>query len=130
MHDAIKQYEGFVDGRWLKTDDKMRDLFHVSAGLAGESGEVLELIKKSIIPGREKPYSSEKMALELGDVMYYVTRLAAMHGLTLGDVIEGNMMKLTMRGVRGTKDEAAEENLMYGIRTGTIDWRDSLEVAR
>ena len=126
MHDAIKQYEGFVDSRWLKTSDRMRDLFHVSAGLAGETGEVLEMIKKSIIPGREKPFTREALALELGDVMYYVTRLAAMHGVSLADIIEGNTMKLTMRKVTGLKDAENEEAHMADIIAERGNWREAL----
>jgi NTP pyrophosphatase (non-canonical NTP hydrolase) len=72
-------------------------------GLAGESGEVAEKIKKVI---REKDgivsdEDREEIKKELGDVLWYVTQIAAELGLSLNDVAEKNIEKLYSRMERG-----------------------------
>ena len=72
-------------------------------GLAGESGEVCEKIKK-VIRDEQGIVSEEKkveIAKELGDVLWYVTQLATEFGLKLEDVAQGNMQKLLSRMDRG-----------------------------
>lgn len=68
-------------------------------GLAGESGEVVDLIKKEIHHGH--PENPEKVKNELGDVMHYVAGLAAMYGWTLEEVATANIMKLSTRYPHG-----------------------------
>jgi NTP pyrophosphatase (non-canonical NTP hydrolase) len=77
-------------------------------GLAGEAGEVCELIKKSIRDGAAGPdgrrtikIDETKVALELGDVLWYVAALAGDLGLSLGDIATMNLAKLGSRAERG-----------------------------
>ena len=72
-------------------------------GLAGETGEVIELIKKSHRTGkRYQPINPEQLALELGDVLWYLTRLAHMHGYNLEQIALMNQMKLAQRKAKET----------------------------
>lgn len=48
------------------------DLFVACAGLIGETGEIAEHVKKHV---RDGVLDREKLRLELGDVMFYLTRL-------------------------------------------------------
>ncbi len=64
-------------------------------GLAGEAGEVIELIKKARFHG--KSYSTETMCKELGDILWYVNQMAYAHGLTLAEVAQANVEKLRAR---------------------------------
>lgn len=73
-------------------------------GLAGETGEVSEKIKKVI---RDKngvidDDTREAIKKELGDVLWYVSQLATELGLSLDDIAENNIEKLYSRFERGT----------------------------
>lgn len=70
----------------------------VVLGLVGEVGEVVEHIKKDRRLGeKRKPLSREKLVDEGGDVLWYLTRLFGEHGITLEEVMDYNVTKLTER---------------------------------
>ncbi len=84
--------------------DKGNNWIYPSIGLAGETGEVSELIKRII---RDKnsvldEESRQKLKLELGDVAWYVAVLAKELGLSLNDVLAANIEKLENRRAKGT----------------------------
>jgi NTP pyrophosphatase (non-canonical NTP hydrolase) len=64
-------------------------------GLCGEAGEVAELVKKASWHG--KPIDPDRLANELGDVLWYVSDLASHYGLSLSAIAEGNVEKLRRR---------------------------------
>jgi len=64
-------------------------------GLCGESGETADHIKKWIGHGHE--LDLDKVEKELGDVLWYVSTLADSLGLTLQDIADRNIEKLTAR---------------------------------
>lgn len=64
-------------------------------GLAGEVGEVVELIKKDRF--QSQPLDRDKLCLELGDVLWYLTNMAAGFGLTLEQIANANRDKLRKR---------------------------------
>ncbi|OGI16728.1 MAG: hypothetical protein A3J63_05135 [Candidatus Moranbacteria bacterium RIFCSPHIGHO2_02_FULL_40_12b] len=68
-------------------------------GLAGESGEVAEKIKKVIRDkgGKIDDETRELIKKELGDVLWYVAQLATELGLSLDDVASHNIEKLYSR---------------------------------
>lgn len=67
-------------------------------GLAGEVGEVLELIKKDRRGGdRRKPVDLSRLGEELGDVLWYLTITANSYGLDLNKIAQENISKLTKR---------------------------------
>src|SRR5664279_3442541 len=67
-------------------------LAYPALGLAGEAGEVAEHAKKAIRDdaGSVSSERREKMAKELGDVLWYVAQIASELGLELDDVAQGN----------------------------------------
>jgi len=72
-------------------------------GLAGESGEVAEKIKKVL---RDKngvidEATKQEIKKELGDVLWYVTQLGTELGLSLEEVAAENIKKLFSRLERG-----------------------------
>lgn len=74
-------------------------------GLAGETGEVIEKIKKMV---RDKdvvfPLTFEEqvdLEKELGDVLWYVSAIAYYSGIELGDIATTNLNKLEDRKERG-----------------------------
>lgn len=69
-------------------------------GLAGEVGEVLELIKKdrrSYDSGRRKEMDLDKLTKELGDVLWYLSAIATDYDIDLDDVATTNILKLQKR---------------------------------
>ena len=68
-------------------------------GLAGEAGEVAEIIKKMLRDGK---LDREDLKLELGDVFYYFITLAELYDLSLFEIIDANVEKLTQRKEMGT----------------------------
>jgi len=67
-------------------------------GLSGETGEVLEIIKKIV---RDRRIVTEedrkKIEGELGDVLWYIAQLAERFNLRLDDVAKNNLKKLEER---------------------------------
>lgn len=72
-------------------------------GIAGEAGEVADLIKKEVGHGHEPKY--EKVMEELGDVMWYVARIAELYGFTMSDIATYNINKLKARYPDGFSTE-------------------------
>lgn len=73
-----------------------KNYVYPTLGLAGESGEVAEKIKKVI---RDKGdvidvETKDLIKKELGDVLWYVAQLATEIDLTLDEVAEHNIQKL------------------------------------
>src|ERR1700742_2148392 len=64
-------------------------------GVCGESGEVAEIIKKHI--GHGQDVDVDKLKLELGDVLWYVSALVHLYNLSLEEVAEANLQKLAKR---------------------------------
>jgi NTP pyrophosphatase (non-canonical NTP hydrolase) len=70
-------------------------------GLAGEVGEVVELVKKARFHGLT--LDKEKLKSECGDVLWYLTDLCAQAGFTLADAAQANTDKLRARYPDGFK---------------------------
>ena len=61
-------------------------------GLIGEVGEVAEHVKNL-----RKPINLDEFELELGDVLWYLTRLADSYGLDMVMIAKRNIEKLNKR---------------------------------
>lgn len=72
-------------------------------GVAGEAGEVADLVKKHV--GHGHPLDRDKLAKELGDVLWYVAALAHDVGLDLSTVAALNIEKLKRRYPDGFSTE-------------------------
>lgn len=81
---------------------KNEELFYLALGLTSEAGEVAGVIKRILREGAWNTQSREKLTFELGDVLWYLTRLCDSLGLELDDIAELNMDKLSSRKERGT----------------------------
>jgi NTP pyrophosphatase (non-canonical NTP hydrolase) len=78
-------------------------LSYCGLGLGGETGEVLEHLKKvqRDHAGVVSPERREALSKELGDVLWYLGRLASELGLELDTVARKNIEKLQDRKNRG-----------------------------
>ena len=84
--------------------DAGNNLIYPTLGLTGEAGEVADKVKKLLRDrsGVVDQRFTDDVALELGDVLWYVAQLATELGLTLEDVASANLRKLKSRSQRGT----------------------------
>lgn len=78
-------------------------LKNASMGLAGETGEVVDIIKKHSYQGHE--LKIEELLDELGDVMYYLCWLCILLQVDLSEICFNNMKKLTGRYPNGFEAE-------------------------
>lgn len=70
-------------------------LLDAAAGTAEEAGEVLAHVRKHLYQGR--PLDREKLAEELGDLLWCVAATATASGLKLEDIAASNREKLARR---------------------------------
>jgi len=70
-------------------------------GLCGEAGEVAEKIKKTVRGDTSLDEVSGNIAMELGDVLWYVAVLADDLGITLDQIANWNVAKLNRRWRKG-----------------------------
>lgn len=75
-------------------------------GIAGEAGEVSDIIKKVLYQGH--PLDRNKISEELGDVMWYLTQIASTLGISLRSVLEQNVAKRKARYPDGFSIEASK----------------------
>lgn len=68
-------------------------------GLAGEAGEVMELIKKGIF--HQHGLDRAKMHKELGDLRWYLSALCTKLDFDLSEVMDANIKKLMVRYPNG-----------------------------
>ena len=66
----------------------------MTAGLGGETGEVLEVLKKIIRDGK---FDRAHLVEELGDVLYYLTMVSTYYKISLEEVMFGNVSKCNKR---------------------------------
>ena len=124
----FKKYEQFVDAvtsdsskDFVALADRMGELDRQGAcierlttagiGLAAESGEFLEIVKKMVFQG--KPWNDanrEHLIIELGDVMWYVAQACMALDIDFDEVIERNVQKLEKRYPGGHFDISDSEN--------------------
>lgn len=78
-------------------------LVNMSMGLVGESGETVDYMKKVLFQGHD--FDVEKLASELGDVLWYVAGMCTTLNINLEEVAEYNIQKLVKRYPEGFKTE-------------------------
>lgn len=86
-----------------KYSDFIPPWVYLALGLAGESGEVVDKLKK-VARNNDGIFTDEAKAeieKELGDVLWYVSQLCEELGLSMGHVAEVNRAKLEDRKARG-----------------------------
>ena len=68
-------------------------------GLAGETGETLDMIKKWVF--HEKDLDLDHLEKEIGDVMWYVAMICYSFGFDLDEILQKNVDKLKARYPEG-----------------------------
>jgi NTP pyrophosphatase (non-canonical NTP hydrolase) len=86
-------------------------VIYPALGLAGETGEVMEHVKKMLRDGDGKMDAERlgKIKKEIGDVLWYVANLAADLDLSMNEIAEENLAKLKSRQERGVLHGAGSD---------------------
>lgn len=85
-------------------EDEM--LINAALGLAGESGEFADILKKWRFQGHNISFSH--LAKELGDILWYVAMGCEGLGISMDDVMELNIAKLKNRYPNGFDTELSQ----------------------
>lgn len=82
---------------------KGSNISYPALGLGGESGEVLEKIKKIMRDENEKVTDEKikELIKEMGDVLWYLAALCTELKINLNEVAENNIKKLNLRKEQG-----------------------------
>lgn len=78
-------------------------LSNMGLGIAGEGGEVVDIIKKHLF--QEHELNKEHLFEEIGDLLWYVSNLCNVCGFKMEDVMEYNIEKLRERFPQGFTKE-------------------------
>ena len=113
MDEAEKHYTAFVDSLVKdpveiveEMSPERASIMHMSIGISGEAGELLDAVKKHIIYG--KPLDRDNIIEELGDLEFYMAGLRSAIGVTRSQVLLSNFDKLSARYPSGYSDAAAQ----------------------
>lgn len=87
----------------LTKDDQLQELMQQVLGLGDEVGEVQAIFKKWIRDHGADPSKLDAVNIkkELGDVLWYIAVLAQDLGISMNDIAQYNIKKITDRQKRG-----------------------------
>jgi len=98
----------------VQMEPKDAHLTHMAMGVAGEAGELLDAIKKSVM--YRKPLDRENVLEECGDILFFIQGILNHYNsteddsVTIQEVIRMNRVKLSRRYHQGTySNEQAQE---------------------
>ena len=117
--EASTNFVDFADriGELDREGANIERLLTAGVGLAAESGEFLEIVKKMVFQG--KPWNDdnrEHLIIELGDVMWYVAQACLALDISFDDVVRGNVRKLEKRYPGGSFSVEKSEIRQKGDR--------------
>ena len=91
-------FDRFMDSVTLNPID-LGGVLNASLGLAGEVGELNDMVKKWVFHGHE--LDEREVRKELGDVCWYIALMCESFGYDLGEIMQGNVNKLMKRYPQG-----------------------------
>jgi NTP pyrophosphatase (non-canonical NTP hydrolase) len=107
IKNAIKTESQDTDGMNIRlTDDGTKRLLHAGIGLATESGEFLDAIKKHVFYGKE--LDRVNLQEELGDLFWYMAIACDELGAEFEPIMARNIEKLKARYGEKFSEERAE----------------------
>lgn len=98
-------YSNFVDKLAKPLNTPGEELHHMTTGMSGEAGELLDISKKVWI--YTKPINVIHLIEELGDLRWYYQGALNMLGLTDEDIQAANTIKLMKRYPEGVYSDSA-----------------------
>jgi len=94
----IDSYQEWTGSIWLDAGDDQKNITHCLLGIGTEMGEVQDIFKKPWFTPKRRDYiSPSEISEEIGDVMYYLCRLAAIFKIPMSTILSNNKEKLEER---------------------------------
>lgn len=81
-------------------------VINASLGLSGETGELNDMIKKSIFHGHS--LDMENVKKEIGDVIWYIAMMCESFGFDMCEIAQMNIDKLKARYPEGFSEERSQ----------------------
>lgn len=82
-----------------------------AVGISAEAGEFMEIVKKIIFQGKPANEDNlEHLKIELGDILWYVAQACLALDISLEELTDMNIKKLSKRYPEGTFDAYYSEN--------------------
>lgn len=97
---SLDEYQDFVESTWIPAATPMENELRILMGIFGESGELAELVKKFYRDQGDPMEFRDLAEKEIGDILYYLAKIANFYDLTLQDCLNNNVLKLTSRKER------------------------------
>lgn len=85
-----------------------------AVGLAGESGELLNEVKKQIM--HSHGFNLERLKTEAGDCIWYLAAICTTLGIDLGTVMQENVDKLKIRYPEGYNSQDSIRRVDVGLQ--------------
>lgn len=82
-------------------------VLNAALGVAGEAGEVADMLKK--VHFHRHDFDRDALKLELGDLLWYLSWLATLNGLSLDEIAQSNVNKLKSRYGEKFSPEASRD---------------------
>ena len=126
MKELLTQFDKMTlalakDGNQIKQEVSAEQLnvLHMAIGISGESGELLDAVKKHVI--YQKPLDVENVKEELGDLLFYISNLMQSVGLSFAEVLQHNIDKLSVRYASGKySNQQAQERADKALTGETV----------
>lgn len=91
----------------VRNADDVAALVVPMLGLAGETGQLLKEYKKHLRDGQAHRMFNERVAEQLGDLLWYVANVASKFGLELEDIAKDNLDKVRARWLTAQEETPA-----------------------
>jgi NTP pyrophosphatase (non-canonical NTP hydrolase) len=91
----LVEYQDRVKRTMNKSLGEKQALSMLSMGIAGESGELIDMLKKSLYHDHE--LNIHEVIKEVGDIMWYIANLCNELNLDLSQILDINIEKLLKR---------------------------------
>ena len=107
----LKTYSKFVSELTARLDNDLLDSLHMILGIGTELGELSDNFKKHMAYGKE--LDKVNVEEEIGDILFYVTGLCNLLGVSVEKILDQNVEKLSTRypGNKFTQEKALNRNL-------------------
>lgn len=100
---TINEYQELAESFAIKIKDNQTDATIMALGITGEAGEVADKWKKILVynKGKITEEDRDELAKEIGDTLWYLATFAKRLDLSLEEIADNNIKKLSDRTKRG-----------------------------
>jgi NTP pyrophosphatase (non-canonical NTP hydrolase) len=106
---TLSEYQNAVMRTFAAQGNRQHELAILGLGLAGETGEFVDMLKKVLGHGHE--FDLPKLKEEAGDILWYLAALLDLLGISLEQAAVENIAKLRARYPDGFSEEASRNRI-------------------